>query len=162
MNKVIDFGHGWRVKLSAEKASRVILEGFLEGGLISTSPGTRWVSSPVPVLESSVSSPWPQDWAAAHVFLPDHSNTAFVHTHILKGQQLLQVKSFVWIDVQKVKRTTQCNSAVCKQTYGRGNGSRLAGRKEKCVFFYLASYRANRKCTFVKAEVLKQLPVSVI
>lgn len=40
--------------MRSEKASRVILEGFLEGGFISTNPGSRWVSSPVPVLESSV------------------------------------------------------------------------------------------------------------
>lgn len=45
-------------------------------------------------------------------------------------------------------------------TYLRGNDSRLAeGKKRSALFFFAAAHRCTRKCTFLKAEVLKQPPV---
>lgn len=56
------------------------------------------------------------------------------------------------------KNSAECNRVAL--TYLRGNDSRLAeGKKEKCVIFFAAAHRCTRKCTFLKAEVLKQPPV---
>lgn len=46
---------GWLTKaLRREKTCGVNLEDFLSSGVISTSPGSRWVSTPTPILVSGV------------------------------------------------------------------------------------------------------------
>lgn len=109
----------WMWQQCRSKGCRVILEDFPEGGFISTSPG----SLPVPARESIMLwwscraeaghgtsshtalvpsiSPWPQERAATHVFLPSggRANTALCfHARILKGQRLLRVKTLEWIE----------------------------------------------------------------
>lgn len=98
-------------------ASRVILEGCLEGGFISITPGSSWVSSPVPVLKSSVCCNGVAGPGQVKALLPvmhfnpqlsltsgmggnsrvpsGPPNIVFVYVCILKGQQLFKVKTFV-------------------------------------------------------------------
>lgn len=177
----------WMWQQCRSKGCRVILEDFPEGGFISTSPGSEPVSLPVPARESIMLwwscwaaaghgksshtalvpsiSPWPQERAATHVFLPSggRTNTALCfHTRILKGQRLLRVKTLEWIerehDVRKrFKNRSVAARAACKRNR-RGSDSRPAKglkKKEKCFFF--PSVKQSRKRTFLKEEVLKQL-----
>lgn len=101
-----------------EEASRVILEGFLEGGFISTSPGSWWVPSPVIALKSSVCcngvagtgqviAPLPVTHFTLQLSLTSGMGgnsrvpsgalkySFCLHSYFLKGQQLLKVKTFV-------------------------------------------------------------------
>lgn len=86
-------------------------------------------------------SPWPQEWVVTHMFLPDHTNTAFVNAHILKGQQLLKVKTFVWIGANMTsEKEKEQNGATeqCASTSYR-KWVKVGRKKEKCVFFSSAT-----------------------
>lgn len=69
---------------------------------------------------------------------PLKKKKALVYAHILKGQQLLKVKTFVWIGAnvtsEKAKEQ-QCNSAACKRIIEE----MIQGRQKKreVGFFFL-------------------------
>lgn len=166
---------------------RVILEDFPEGGFVSTRPGSEPVSLPVPAQESIMLwwscraeaghgtsshtalvpsiSPWPQERAVTHVFLPSGgpaNRTLCFHARILKGQQLLRVITLEWIELEhdvrkRYKNRSAAARAACKARPWRKwfKAGRGVKKKEKWFFFFLAPN--SRKCTFLKEEVLKQL-----
>lgn len=157
----------WMWQLCHSKGCSVILEDFPEGGFISTSPGSEPVSLPVPAREPIMLwgscraeaghgtsshpalvpsiSPWPQERAATHVFLPSgcRANRALCfHVRILKGQRLLRAKTLKWIerehDVRKRYKNKWTARAACKRNRG-GSDSRPAGgglKKKRSGFFF--------------------------
>lgn len=114
-------------------------------------------------------SPWPQERASPHVFLPPPPPPhiwGFLFTLIFlkRGSESLKMKTRAWIgaNVTSEKAAEQYGCAamhVCVSVAGRkwSKVSRKKGSVYIYFFWFLASDWCSRKRSFLKAEVLQQL-----